>query len=164
MGEYMKILRYAEHDSEQYTRAVFMAAITMTHEIGNVIYHQDFHSGIGEPHAGSDCSAELGFSFVSWLFSGYHPQFETGKDGKVDFGCCLYWEPQYITDMPIRPLYKTLYSVPMRYIEEKLDQCFWDTLGGPERQSFFVKAKQALCPDLMPKGRVVATSRVPNFQ
>lgn len=79
MGEYVMALRQFPPDSEAYLRATFLAAITMTHEIGHAVFHQDFRSldydptqGY-EPWVGQDCWAELGLSYIGWIFSGYNP-------------------------------------------------------------------------------------------
>jgi hypothetical protein len=51
----------------------------MTHEIGHAVFHQDFRSldydpvqGY-EPWVGQDCWAELGLSYIGWIFAGYNP-------------------------------------------------------------------------------------------
>jgi hypothetical protein len=76
MGEYVLALRQFPPDSEAYLRATFLAAITMTHEIGHAVFHQDFRSldydpvqGY-EPWVGQDCWAELGLSYIGWIFAG----------------------------------------------------------------------------------------------
>ena len=79
MGEYVIALRQFPPDSEAYLRATFLAAITMTHEIGHAVFHQDFRSldydpvqGY-EPWVGQDCWAELGLSYIGWIFAEYNP-------------------------------------------------------------------------------------------
>lgn len=74
MGEYVMALTQLQPGSEDHLRATFLAAITMTHEIGHVVFQQDFRSldydsvqGY-EPWVGRDCWAELGLSYIGWIF------------------------------------------------------------------------------------------------
>lgn len=132
MGEYVTALKNFKEGSEAHLRATFMAAITITHEVGHAIFHQDFRAlnppFLQEPWVGAECSAELGFSFISWIFNGHHPQAR-GEES-VDFSLSLYWDPRYtIRDNP-RPLYKVHYSIRLEYIENILTQDFWGQWAG----------------------------------
>lgn len=133
-------------DSEIRLKAQFMAAITMVHEIGHAIYHQDYRSfnpgGFGEePHVGKDASRELGRSFICWIFKGAHPQFCESLEKNAQFGSLgwsLYWEPLHkinelyeangIRDTEHkRPLFDKLYAIPVAYMSNLFSQKWWDT-------------------------------------
>lgn len=61
MGEYVDALRAHKETSEQHLRAAFMAAYTITHEVGHVIWWQDFRSyktELTEPFVGDDCVSD----------------------------------------------------------------------------------------------------------
>jgi len=133
MGEYVKVLLGSAKGSEQRLRATFMAAITMTHEIGHAMFNYDFRSfnppEHREPYVGDGCVAELGFSFICWIFGGFHPNAEREKGSwTMDFQSLLYWEPQYYMSQKKVPFYKTLYSIPVQYLEKVLTQEFWTEL------------------------------------
>jgi len=137
MAEYVKTIKESPEDSEQHIRAVFMAAVTMAHEIGHAILHSDFRSynppNLQEPYVEKDRSAELGASFISWIFGGWHPQ----SAGQLpEFRSQLYWQPQYTQDDKERPLYSTLHAIPIPYIQNLLSPQFWlDVQGHPDLNS-----------------------------
>jgi hypothetical protein len=162
MGEYVKALKESDPRSEEHLRAIFMTGITIAHEIGHATFHNDFRSfhPTGEPYVGDDCEAEMGFSFISWIFSGFHPQMSPNK---VDFKKTLFWEPQYTLSMGKRPLDKTCYAIPIYYLEEKLSQKFWVDLGPPHQANFSARARKALRPDTDGKTRRIAIGKEPNW-
>ena len=162
MEEYLNAIKTSDPASEQHIRATFMAGITMAHEVGHVIFLNDFRSfnSSGEPHVGDGCEAELGFSFICWIFSGFHPQ-NTLED--IMFKHTLSWEPQYTLSMKERPLYKTYYSIPISYMERVLSQEFWDSLGPPD-QLCSERARKALRPNTDGKDGLVATATKPNWE
>ncbi|TGO55726.1 hypothetical protein BOTNAR_0239g00100 [Botryotinia narcissicola] len=112
--------------SEIRLKAQFMAAITMIHEIGHAIFLQDYRSfnppSGDEPYVEKDVDSELGRSFVSWIFNGFHPQFceSYNQDAKFgNLGWSLYWQPLFKTNQLFgndkehkRPLYEKLYAIP----------------------------------------------------
>jgi hypothetical protein len=166
MGEYVNVLKTSQVGSEEHLRATFMAAITITHEVGHAIFHQDFRAlnppFLQEPWVGEECSAELGFSFISWIFNGYHPQARIEKT--VDFSLSLYWDPRYTKADNPRPLYKTRYSIPIEYAEKLLTQKFWNRWTGlrsSNKLAYFSNVRDALKPITCAKS--VATARVPNW-
>jgi hypothetical protein len=166
MGEYVTALKYSPVGSEEHLRAAFMAGITITHEIGHVVFHQDFRALnsdlLKEPYFGADCTAELGFSFICSIF-GWHPQIRI--EGNPDFSLSLYWEPRYTMDLTERPLYKEIYAIPVQYTESLLLQEFWDSVGDPRRMTNifeFQSLQKNLSPEVMTKeGAPVA--RMPNW-
>lgn len=162
MKEYVTALEKSDLDSESNIRATFMAAITMAHEIGHAIFQNDFRAfnTNREPYVGDDCEAEIGFSFIAWIFSGFHPQ---SSPQDVEFTDTLYWEPQYTLSMGKRPLYKTYYSLPIAYLEQVLSQDFWDSLGPLDQPWFSERARKALCPDSNEQSPHVATGTKPNW-
>jgi hypothetical protein len=151
MGEYVDAIRNSPKSSEQRLRATFMAGVTMAHEAGHAIFHQDFRSynppTLSEPFIGHGCSMELGQSFITWIFGGFHPN-ESSMEGHVfvEFTGPLAWFPCHTMDEE-RPRYKTLYSISMRWIQQKLTQSWWDSLPSPQELfDFSSKAKEQLRP------------------
>lgn len=163
MKEYVTAIEKSELDSESNIRATFMFAITMVHEIGHAIFHNDLRAfnRTREPYIGDGCEAEIGFSFIAWIFSGFHPQ-PTPHD--VQFTNTMYWEPQYTLSMGTRPLYKTYYSIPIAYLERVLSQDFWDSLGSRDQPGFSDRARVALRPDTNDRSQYVATAKQPNWK
>jgi hypothetical protein len=107
MEEFVKAIHNSDAESEEHLRATFMLAITITHELGHAVYLQDFTAKdvVGDPYVDDDCEAEIGFAFISRIFSGFHPQFTgTTADGLPDFKQIVYWEPKYELKMGSRPL------------------------------------------------------------
>ena len=169
MGEYVKAIRNSPKGSEQRLRATFMAGITMVHEVGHAIFHQDFRSynppTLEEPYVGNDCSSELGISFIKWIFGGFHPNIAALKDYTLtDYTAHLDWTEHYNMDIERRPLYKTLYSISVPWIEEKLTQKWWDDLPSPKHLTdFSSKAKEALKPITDTRSDETATARLPEW-
>lgn len=166
MGEYVTALKYGKAGSEPHLRATFMAGITMAHEVGHVVFHQDFRSPnppfLQEPWYGDECSAELGFSFISSIFGGWHPQARF--EGAADFSLSLYWEPRYTLAQKKRPLYKTLYAMTIEYAEKLLSQEFWDAFDDPrdlDNPTDLIDLQMELSParDI----REASVARVPNW-
>jgi hypothetical protein len=162
MKEYVTAIKTSDPTSERNIRATFMAAITMAHEVGHAIFHNDLRSFSSqrEPYIGDDCEAEVGFSFIAWIFSGFNPQY-TPDD--VEFRNTLYWSPQYTLSMGKRPLDSTYYSIPISYLERLLSQEFWDGLGPPEQPQFSERARKELRPNTDENSSQVATGTVPNW-
>ncbi|KAJ8071787.1 hypothetical protein OCU04_002101 [Sclerotinia nivalis] len=127
-------------DSEIRLKAQFMAAITMTHEIGHAVFLQDYRSFNpptgDEPYVSRDVDSELGRSFISWIFSGFHPQFCESHEKDAQFGSLgwsLYWQPLHrITQLfgndkeHKRPLYETLHAIPVDYLSNVFRQGWWE--------------------------------------
>ncbi|KAG4435256.1 hypothetical protein IFR05_009252 [Cadophora sp. M221] len=148
MKEYVDALKRYSKTSEEHLRALFLAAITMTHEIGHVVWHQDFYStsyennGI-EPYVENCSISELGCSFIASIFDGKNP-FECGKQVPTDFTRALYWErvPTAETD----ELYRKDYSMSVPYIQKVLSQESWDKLD-PIHPDFVINARAMLKPE-----------------
>ncbi|QSZ33590.1 hypothetical protein DSL72_005158 [Monilinia vaccinii-corymbosi] len=132
-------------DSEIRLKAQFMAAVTMVHEIGHAIFHQDYRSfnpgTFGEePFVGKDSDRELGKSLVCWIFKGFQPQFCESLEKDAQFGSLgwsLYWEPLHKIDKIFehngikdkehkRPLYEKLYAIPVEYLSNAFRQSWWE--------------------------------------
>jgi len=155
MGEYVGALKHFAQlapGSEAHVRTVFLAAITMTHEIGHAVFQQDFRSldhdptqGY-EPWVGNDCWAELGPTYIGWIFNGYNPMpCAIGSvDHPWDFGAPFAWFKQFTLDE--HPLYETAYSIRIQYLQEVLSTEFWDSLGDPKASNFSEEAKKKLDP------------------
>ncbi|KAM3076925.1 hypothetical protein ACMFMF_004841 [Clarireedia jacksonii] len=126
MDLYLVPMRTNSNNSEVRLKAQFMAAVTMVHEIGHAIFHQDFRSfnpenALAEPFVGSDCVNELGKSFIAYIFSGHHPQFCIAHQPSANFGdlgWSLCWEPIHTLQESRRPYFDTLHAIPVTYIEE----------------------------------------------
>ncbi|CAD6449424.1 d39c029e-460b-4271-a5a4-25a933d010b4 [Sclerotinia trifoliorum] len=133
-------MRTHPRDSEIRLKAQFMAAITMTHEIGHAVFLQDYRSFNpptgDEPYVDRNVDSELGRSFISWIFKGYHPQFCESHEKDAQFGSLgwsLYWQPLYrITQLfgndkeHRRPLYEKLYAIPVGYLSNMFRQGWWE--------------------------------------
>jgi hypothetical protein len=138
MGEYVEALKAHPPNTEQHLRAAFFTAITMTHEIGHVIFHQDFRSLVGdtsEPHVDKDHNAELGLAFVSWIFAGWHPEICELSKKKLEFEYPQYWTPILKLPNPRTP-YNEAFSIANSYMENTFTQSFWDGLGDPLRANY----------------------------
>lgn len=164
MNEFFTVLRDTDPRSEQHLRATFMAAVTMVHEVGHIVFHTDFRSLSGNPHkepyVEDSCEAELGHSFVNWIFSGFHP---LNIPTDLEFKDTLFWVPQDTLSMGKRPLYTTHYSIPLSYIERLVVEEFWQGFGD-ETPSWMEKARRALRPNVDGQSDEVATSMVPNWR
>ncbi|KAI9645638.1 hypothetical protein NHQ30_006380 [Ciborinia camelliae] len=145
MDLFLVPMRTQPVDSEIRLKAQFMAAITMVHELGHAIFHQDYRSfntgGQGEfgeePYIGNDADRELGRSFICWIFNGVHPQFCESHKKDAQFGSLgwsLYWEPLHKIDEILdpkdkehkRPLYEKLNAIPVQYLSTKFQQGWWE--------------------------------------
>ncbi|KAE9363440.1 hypothetical protein N431DRAFT_389312 [Stipitochalara longipes BDJ] len=170
MGEYVMALRQSAPGSEAHVRAVFLAAITMTHEIGHAVFQQHFRSldrdptqGY-EPWVGKDCWAELGLAYIGWIFSGYNPM--PCAMGSVDhpwnFAAPLAWFKHFTVDE--HPLYETAYSIGVQFLGEILSTEFWDSLGDPKASNFSEAAKRKLKPVTGPAEPLPATAMLPQWK
>ncbi|KAH6716780.1 hypothetical protein BKA61DRAFT_671251 [Leptodontidium sp. MPI-SDFR-AT-0119] len=148
MKEYVDALKRYSNTTEEHLRAAFLAAVTMTHEIGHVVWHQDFRStsyeinGV-EPYIENYSISELGCSFIASIFDGKNP-FECGKQVPTDFTRALYWErvPTFETD----ELYRKDCSMSIPYIQKVLSQESWDRLD-PSRSDFVTNSRSMLQPE-----------------
>ncbi|EDN93914.1 predicted protein [Sclerotinia sclerotiorum 1980 UF-70] len=134
-------MRTHPRDSEIRLKAQFMATITMTHEIGHAVFLQDYRSFNpptgDEPYVDRNVDSELGRSFISWIFKGFHPQFCESHEKDAQFGSLgwsLYWQQLHrITQLfgndkeHKRPLYEKLYAIPVAYLSNVFRQGWWDT-------------------------------------
>jgi len=102
MGEYLEGLRQWSPRTEPHIRARFLAAITMAHEVVHAVFHQEFRSldyepiSGYEPYVGDNSWAELGFSFIAWILSGFNPTkaFVGNYDVAWSFDVPFCWELQ----------------------------------------------------------------------
>ncbi|PBP15537.1 hypothetical protein BUE80_DR013723 [Diplocarpon rosae] len=155
MKEYVDALKKFPQDSQEYLRATFLAAVTMTHEIAHAVWHQDYRSMENdyagfEPYYDNHCVSELGLSFVAYIFGGYCP-FTTDRGVPTDFSSALCWEKVATTDKAdVDLLFRTDYSISTSYIELVLSQELWNavslaaTLDGGTGIEFSAKARCAL--------------------
>ncbi|PVH83319.1 hypothetical protein DL98DRAFT_652516 [Cadophora sp. DSE1049] len=148
MQEYVDALKKYSNDSEEHLRATVLAAITMTHEVGHIVWHQDFRSmdydrDGAEPYFADYSISELGCCFIASIFDGKNP-FECGKQVPTDFTQALYWErvPKLDTD----ELYRTDYSMSIPYLEQILSQESWNQLD-PTDPDFLIDALDMLHPE-----------------
>ncbi|CZT03784.1 uncharacterized protein RCO7_07577 [Rhynchosporium graminicola] len=148
MREYVDALKRYSSTSEEHLRATFLAAITMTHEIGHIVWHQDFRSisydiNGKEPYVEDYSISELGCCFIASIFRGKNP-FECGKQIPTDFTRALYWER--VPKMSTTELYRTDHSMSIPYMLRILSQESWDQLD-PRRPDFVVKATAIFQPE-----------------
>ncbi|KAL2061643.1 hypothetical protein VTL71DRAFT_7020 [Oculimacula yallundae] len=148
MTEYVDALSRYSNTSEEHLRATFLAAITMTHEIGHVVWHQDFRSMLydingKEPYVEDYSISELGCCFIANIFDGKNP-FECGKQIPTDFTRALYWER--VPKLSTHELYRTDHSMSIPYMQRILSQESWDQLD-PTRPDFSVDARAMLQPE-----------------
>ncbi|KAK2629795.1 hypothetical protein QTJ16_000615 [Diplocarpon rosae] len=154
MKEYVDALKKFPQDSQEYLRATFLAAVTMTHEIAHAVWHvrlvptpgiapcraeltstqQDYRSMENdyagfEPYYDNHCVSELGLSFVAYIFGGYCP-FTTDRGVPTDFSSALCWEKVATTDKAdVDLLFRTDYSISTSYIELVLSQELWNAVS-----------------------------------
>ncbi|EKD15386.1 uncharacterized protein L3040_001753 [Drepanopeziza brunnea f. sp. 'multigermtubi'] len=172
MKEYVDALTTFRPGTEEHLRASFLAAVTMTHEVAHVVWHQDFrsldYSASGpEPRYNDDCVSELGLSFIAYIFGGYSP---STVDGQVptNFSSALCWQKVF-KEQEIDVLYRSDYSISTAYIERVLSQGFWDRLldniGAIEDSGWPAIARPALQAQIKknPLDDSVAESRIPEW-
>ncbi|PBP24461.1 hypothetical protein BUE80_DR004714 [Diplocarpon rosae] len=155
MKEYVDALKRFPQDSQEYLRATFLAAVTMTHEIAHAVWHQDYRSMENEyagfePYYDNHCVSELGLSFIAYIFGGYCP-FTTDRGVPTNFSSALCWEKVATTDKAdVDLLFRTDYSISTAYIELVLSQELWNaislaaSLPGSTGMEFSAKARSAL--------------------
>ncbi|KAK4178171.1 hypothetical protein QBC36DRAFT_377025 [Triangularia setosa] len=88
---------------EEYCRTAFMVAVTMLHELGHVVYWQDFRAmnrRLSEPLYGGDLEMELGDSLIASIFGGWKPvlcnwttewHFNPAFNDGIAWYQCLNW-------------------------------------------------------------------------
>ena len=169
MSEYVDALKKFAANSESHLRARFFSAYTLAHEIGHVIYHKDFRAyneeDASEPYVEDENRAELGFSFMANIFSGYNPfpnkVTPPPKRGTpIDWKNAGNWTPHLSIERK-RPKYKTLYSISIDYMEKIVSEEFWAGIGKLKDLESIRKARVALSP--VTSGRDVATATLPEW-
>ncbi|KAK3324696.1 hypothetical protein B0T19DRAFT_236614 [Cercophora scortea] len=125
MKEYVSRLcelrRTGRFGGEEYMLTAFMAAVTLLHELGHVIYWRDFRAvnrRMTEPYFGGDLEMELGDSFVASIFGGWVPVPISLKDHDFrnhgTFACGLAWRQHLTWDYHrARPKHRAHYSIPV---------------------------------------------------
>ena len=139
-SQYVDAILDSAEDSEQRMVAVFMAAITMTHEIAHHIFFSCIGREIEYFWVGDDVRAETGFSLIAWLFDGWFPEVShLGND--VDyyaFKCGLHWSKMF--RRPIKhPRAEVFYSIPLPHIQRILSQQEWSKFGDLRTDSLAVR-------------------------
>ena len=150
-SQFTDVLMDPKVNSERRLCAAFMAAITLTHEIGHVVFDRHFGHEIwwGEPWVGQDVERELGNSLIAWLFGGWLPNpinpgsGESGKAEMRGFKSGLYWQKQFTYPMTI-PSYYTSYSIPMAHIQRIMSQEAWDRFDAVKNPT--ILRQQLLAP------------------
>lgn len=174
MFEYLIALRAYAPGTENHFRALFHAAVTIAHEVGHVVWCQDFRSDASfgdmgaEPWVENYAQAELGFSFEAFLFSGFHVRTANViPDKPLDFECAAVWNPLLTTDLTRRNdrlLYRTQYAIAVEYMQLLLSQDFWNSLGSPTDRTFSARAVAALRPRTdLAVDPTIATATVRNW-
>jgi hypothetical protein len=166
-GEYVDALKKFRVDSEEHLHARFQAAITMAHELGHTIWQQDFRAlsrDMSEPYVEDENWAELGYSFISRIFHGHNPNICTVKGyDDLDWTLPMCWTPHLkVSTSAPRLHYKTLYSIPVKYMEDILSKKFWAALGDPRDLGFIMRAKERLRPQLDEQHAAIASE--PEFE
>lgn len=167
-GEYIKALRKYPPEHEAYLRAAYFAAVTMAHEIAHAVWHQDFRStdykaSGSEPFVGNDAEDELGFSFISWIFSDHIQEMcDMGPGFRfLDFETPLCWKPMSRVGQKDR--YKTHYSISVDYMQESFTEAFWSRLPDRSADDFSSKARGTLKPRTGKQEPTTATANIPQF-
>ncbi|CZR62448.1 uncharacterized protein PAC_12345 [Phialocephala subalpina] len=173
MHQYLDAIKSYPPDSESRLRAVFHAAVTITHEVGHVVWCQDFrdqdYGQMGEePFVKDYAQAELGFCFEAFLFSGFRVRTAKVSAGvPLHFESAAIWDPYLTTDVTgrtDRPLYRTQFAIPISYMKQVLTQNFWDHLESQTDGAFSARAVAALRPSTNSSASVpVATARARNW-
>ncbi|KAK4192726.1 hypothetical protein QBC35DRAFT_423623 [Podospora australis] len=153
MGRWLTVLvmrEYAERlfelrneglcGGEEYILTAFMAAVTMLHELGHVIYWRDFramNSRVTEPYFGGDLEMELGDSFVSSLFGGWTPipienDWRGFRQRGGTFTEGLAWKQHLNWDHhKKRPEYRAHYSIRVDYVASLFTEQKWRQADDP---------------------------------
>jgi hypothetical protein len=171
-AQYIDTIVGNPENSETHLRAVWHAALTLIHEIGHIKWNHDFKHvpDNGEPYVGDMCWAELGIAFSSWLFSGCTPTtIPTVHSLEDPFDRPLIWRhDKTLRDVEQlgaenRPCYVTYWSISTSYLEDTLQQEFWDELGKGEKKGFSAKARAMLKPTVIFGTPKPATLMIPDF-
>jgi hypothetical protein len=150
MQEYVDALRRYSTSSEPHLRARFLSAYTMAHEIGHVVWAQDFRSRLYsefamEPYVADDELAELGSAFMSRIFGGYDPNVLHVCDDM--FQDTLVWKQSPQATWPKhRHLYIKQWAIGLPYIENLLNDKTWNDLRS--QKDFLLAARRELTPDI----------------
>ena len=167
---YLDMMRAMPADSSIRLLYTFQAAITMAHEVAHVVYQQDERVPYGsqEPYVEDDCWAELGSAFISRLFDGCWPAFVGDEKDRFTWHLCdmvfLYWDKQLKIPNGPRPLYRTLYGIPISYVEEKLSQAFWDKFNLSTDIQAYAQPLMELSPFKRQAAAQHATAMTPEWE
>ncbi|KAH9908767.1 hypothetical protein F4778DRAFT_777045 [Xylariomycetidae sp. FL2044] len=122
---------------EEYLFTAFMAAVTILHELGHVMYWKDRRSydprDTCEPFYGADLEMELGDSFVASVFGGWVPvpigdfvRLRAEEEFSLRDG--LAWRQALSWDHHrLRPKHRAHYSISVDYIARLFDETNWST-------------------------------------
>ncbi len=122
----------ARPDTEEHLFATFFLAVVLVSELGRAAWLTNLDN---LPHTnvrfGNDVRVDLGNSLIGWIFGGWYPKpNHLGKFGDqkdlayyhVRHG--LHWHKLHQRSLR-RPLYETVYSMPIHYIQGTLSQRRW---------------------------------------
>ncbi|KAK0645659.1 hypothetical protein B0T16DRAFT_328262 [Cercophora newfieldiana] len=125
MKEYVfrlcELRRLGRLGREEYLFTAFMAAVTVLHELGHVIYWRDFRAlnrRMTEPFFGGDLEMELGDSFIASIFGGWVPVPIANENrfrlrGTFEEG--IAWKEHLSWDYhKTRPRYRNHLSIPVQ--------------------------------------------------
>ncbi|KAH6673735.1 hypothetical protein B0J14DRAFT_654392 [Halenospora varia] len=132
-GQYVDTIRNNARNSEVHLRAVWHAAVTLAHEVGNAIFCQDFRWNSidgAEPWVGDMCLAELGLAMMDFVFSGYNPDtMNTGSLAALFLRPLVWRKERKVAALEKeRPLYERFYAINNDYMEATFTQSFWDEI------------------------------------
>ncbi|OTB08120.1 hypothetical protein M426DRAFT_201329 [Hypoxylon sp. CI-4A] len=127
-----ELRRQGMEHSEEYLLTAFMAAVTILHELGHVVYWKDTKAitrDLREPYYGADLEMELGDSFVASIFSGWIPvpiKNLVQTQDEFSFTNGLAWKQSLSWDLHrLRPKHRTHYSIPADYIGRLFSEECW---------------------------------------
>ncbi|KAI1932410.1 hypothetical protein LOZ65_000704 [Ophidiomyces ophidiicola] len=153
-GDALVELREGEPPSMRYSQAAFMCAVTLVHEVAHVVCAADFSNKPwqGEPLVRDEVLPELGTSLVAWLFKGWIPECISidpsgNEDRLFQYGCCWYKQRRRPRAYP---LYNTVHSMPMSYIQALLSKKRWDKVGDHDILTYSTHIRERLLEPPLP--------------
>lgn len=170
--EYIDALKRYKVDTEPHLRARFLCGYTIAHEIGHVVWAQDYQSNrpyneMGyEPFVAKDKVQELGSSFMSWIFGGFDPNVQEINRTMFEEHLIVQWRPSGEPPMAAGNADGRLprrdglieYTLSIKFMEDILNKSVWDAIRGSKNTVAWSSAVRArFLPDI--QNSAVATKK-----
>lgn len=112
--------------------AVFYLAVVLVSEMGHAAWLTDFDNVfLDDVRLDNDVYPDLGVSLIGWILGGWWPRpsrLDENDENRDDYHHVregLHWNKLFKRTMQ-RPLFATIYSIPVHYIQRILTQERWD--------------------------------------